>query len=78
MADTDVDFKEMTGDGLDVEDVAGIVEIDEDEIESPVSDDDPLGLTTRPKDIPEEQETPDDDYSEIEQILIEANGWEDR
>jgi hypothetical protein len=79
MADTDVDFKEMTGDGLDADDVASIVEIDEDEVETPLIDDDtPIGLNGRPKDAGEEQEPVDDDYSEIEQILMEANGWEDR
>ena len=77
MDDTEVDFKELTGTGLDVEDVAGIVEVDEEEV--PVVDEeiDTFGLNGRPKEE-EGVEAVDDDYSEMEQLLMEANNWEER
>ncbi len=82
---TDDDFKELTGpDALDVSagDADGIVEIDEEEVPAVVEDDaletDGFGLNGRPKEDGEEAEDPDDDYSAMEALLMEANGWEER
>ena len=81
MDDTEVDFKEMTGAGLDTDDIVGIVEIDEEEVAVPEDegiDSAAFGLNGRPQDTPEDPETLDDDYSDMEQLLMDANGWEER
>jgi len=58
--ETDADFKEMTGTGIDDVDVASITEIDEEETDVPVVDDDAaVLLDTDDGSLSEEEETDD-------------------